>query len=127
METEINTTEILPGAEKRRQIIEKWQKLLHLEGWKILSTLADDTKCEEMGECDAVVEYNTTHQKAWIYIKPQEKRRFDESIEVTILHEILHLYFAFFPYYEENSIEGRYFDSLIQRLAEVLAVGSWAV
>jgi hypothetical protein len=72
----------------------RWQARLRLQDWEVIIRFATDTdEMENFGNCD----YLTPKKYATILIQTEEKRATKEpaeSIEQTVVHELLHLHLA---------------------------------
>lgn len=86
----------------------KWQEILGLRDWDISCVWADPT--EVMENCSADVEYFMTYKLAQIQIlEPRFKKepllKDINSIEHSIIHELLHLHIDEFSHPDRDSME----------------------
>ena len=92
----------------------KWQPLLRLQDWeidvKVFNVLPDDSM--------ANIDRNKWYRTATIQISKYYATK--ETIEGSIIHELLHLYVDGFHKYEIGSIEEIHVERMINTLEELL-------
>ena len=86
-----------------RELLKKWQLRLGLQNWHIKVRYA---KPVDMEGCQGLNDYDQTYLTSSIKIlKPEyySDKDFPQDIEATLIHELLHLHFAFLRKSSDNA------------------------
>lgn len=105
------------------RVMHKWQHILHLDAWDIRIKLC---RRSDMFDQQAQGENNwtlATRQAVIHVLDPVDyphDTEFEQNMERTVVHELLHLHFAPFEPDDDNSLEYLAMEQTIELLAQVL-------
>lgn len=106
--------------ENLQAYVKYWQKRLNLENWKIMVNFYREHDFEHP-RCRGENSYNITTGESLIKIlDPQDypKGTFEQNIEKTLVHELLHLHFA--PFEPEENLAHDLWERCIVEMATAL-------
>jgi hypothetical protein len=103
-----------------QRLVVKWQKRLRLMDWDINASFDDDDTLAELGAWGACDPQGFLRTATMIFRRPEEakKKQTAFDLEVIIVHEILHIFFA--PLKNENHAELTAEEQMIHTLAILL-------
>ena len=100
----------------------QWQEKLGLSHWQIAVSLcsANEMKLQDV---QATSEISPMTECALISIlRPEDypESPFEQDIEVSLVHELLHIHMKYIAEPDENSLENVHLEAFIERIARLL-------
>lgn len=83
--------------DKLKQLCEEWQEILRLRDWEIALKMVHLSEMSGIGECGDIDVFPEMRQAAIRLVFPEELAKTEMPVyclERTLLHELLHIYFA---------------------------------
>lgn len=99
-----------------------WQNQLKLNNWRIIVGIKNLTEFNNKQSLSEI-EFVSALNKAVIKIlDPSDypQSPFEQDMEISLVHELLHLHFALFEPKSDNSLEFLIMESTIEQLANIL-------
>ena len=110
--------------EELNEACEEWQNILRLNHWDIYAAItrsSDFSGNENEGEIDYFLEKGDAAIRILDPVDYPQDTPFKQDMEQTLVHELLHLYFApFQPDKDADELKYAYWERAIDDLAKVL-------
>ena len=119
----MNKTFIYENDEQLQQALAEWQKILRLQDWIIKASIRRERDMY-LANSSAAVRYNYEKRMAFIHIMDPIDYEPDlmvpQDMEISLVHELLHLHYAGFDQTEKGTIEYALVEQSIEAISRAL-------
>lgn len=114
---------VIIDVDQLKQKCSEWQKILRLQDWDVRVSVerASDMKLKHVnGECEWVLQTKQAHIRILDPIDYPQDTGWPQDMEQVLIHELLHLHFAPFDAFENNTHEHTSMEQAIDMIAGAL-------